>query len=453
MSTPEYLIQKYNGQIPRYTSYPTANHFHESIEEKEVQLWLKNTPVDKPVSLYIHIPFCMKMCGYCGCFTRVAGHYKPVSQYVTTLIKEIHNTASLLGRQRRVSSIHFGGGTPTILETQDMARLFEAIDKSFGRTSNCEIAIEADPRTLKHEMVFTLAYEGFNRISIGVQDTNPAVQEAIGRVQPDDLINQTMAVLKEQNIDSINMDLIYGLPRQTVSTMKETAQKVVKWRPQRISLFGYAHVPWMRPHQKKLEEFGLPNSLERARMFETAEEVLLQEGYVPIGMDHFVLPNDPMAEALKNKTLRRNFQGYTTDTAETLLAFGISGISRFEQGYAQNTTALREYQEAVLGNHIPIKRGYTLQRDDYFHSAIIDAFMCYGQVDLMEICQKHEKECQYLQPFLDHVMVYCEDGLCELDGHTLILQPKGRLFQRLVASAFDPYLANQPNVQKHAQAV
>ncbi|MDH5750643.1 MAG: oxygen-independent coproporphyrinogen III oxidase, partial [Rhodospirillales bacterium] len=330
------LSNKYDLRVPRYTSYPTAPHFNDSVTADVYRRWLGELDVDQNLSLYFHIPFCDEMCWFCGCYTKIVKRYEPVAEYLDTMLGEVDLIADILPARMKASHLHWGGGSPTMLTGEDWQRTIDKLRTRFEVTDNAEIAVELDPRTATEDYVRALATAGVNRASIGVQDFDPLVQQAINRIQPFDVTERVIGWLRKHGIENINMDLMYGLPHQTLARVEDMVAKTATLRPHRIALFGYAHVPWMKSHQKMIKEEDLPDANERWQQFELASERLVESGYVKLGLDHFALPDDDMAAALNENRLHRNFQGYTVDEAPVMLGFGASAIGSLPQGYVQN---------------------------------------------------------------------------------------------------------------------
>lgn len=376
-------------RLPRYTSYPTAPHFSTAIGPDAYAEWLKAIPPNATTSLYLHVPFCRAMCWYCGCHTSVARRDEPIALYAAALRCEIDLVSKRLGRRIQVDHIHLGGGTPTIMAPQSFVDLIGAIRRSFLVLPSAEIAVEIDPRVLVPSMIDALALGGVNRVSLGVQSFDPVVQRAINRVQGFDATAIATEALRNAGITGINFDLIYGLPHQTVASCLDTIRRCVELRPARFSVFGYAHVPGFKKHQRKIEEASLPDSRERHRQSEAIADALKRAGYLQIGLDHFALPGDAMAIALREGKLRRNFQGYTTDASNILLGFGASAIGRLPQGYVQNAAHTRGYLESVSSGRLATVKGYALTDDDRLRAEIIERIMCDFGVDLGQICRRH----------------------------------------------------------------
>lgn len=434
------LIEKYDRAAPRYTSYPTAVQFTPEINARTQHDWLAAVPTEKPVSIYIHVPFCRTLCYYCGCHTKALGDNRsPIDHYLQALIQEVQTTAKALGRAQPVSQIHFGGGTPTILKTAGMAKLFVALRREFAVLDSAEISIEIDPRLVTKKDVQDMAALGFNRVSLGVQDFNEDVQRAIGRMQSYEETKRVSDWFRAAGVNEINFDMIYGLPLQTISSVLDNAQKVASLRPGRIALFGYAHVPWMKKNQIVLERYKMPDAPERFAQFEAVRAYWLAQGYKEIGIDHFALPEDEMYKAWENGTLHRNFMGYTTDRADTIIGLGTSSISAFPQGYAQNNPDTAAWLESANAGALTATRGVALATRDVPRREIIMRLMCYGRANCKETG---------VPPMMDGL---AQDGLVMRQGDNIKITPKGRPFTRIVCTAFDEYLENK--LRRHAKAV
>ncbi|MBI2255867.1 MAG: oxygen-independent coproporphyrinogen III oxidase [Proteobacteria bacterium] len=443
----DHLISVYDRPVPRYTSYPTAPHFHAGIDAKVMVDWLAGLPIDAPLSLYFHIPFCRKMCWYCGCNTQIVARHQPIADFSGMLLKEIAMVGDILtasGHRRQVTSVHFGGGTPNSLAPAEFERIMAAVGHHFALDADLDLAIELDPRTLDAEFLAAMRRTGVNRASLGVQDFDPVVQAAVNRVQPFALVEQCVADLRGAGIRSLNLDLIYGLPFQSVSGLQRTAAQAVSLQPERIALFGYAHVPWMKPHQRLIDEQSLPDAYARFRQFEAASQALTSADYARIGLDHFAKPGDSLRIARDNRTLKRNFQGYTVDRADTLIGFGPSAISALPQGYAQNAPDHTPWARDVGEGRLAAVKGIALSDEDRRRRAIIEQIMCFGRVDLAAFGFDPATIMDALTPLI-------EDGLCHLTGHEVTLTARGLPFQRVVAAAFDAYLV--PAAKRHSRAV
>lgn len=445
------LTTKYDMLVPRYTSYPTAPHFNDDVTADVYGRWLCELDPKTPLSLYFHIPFCDEMCWFCGCYTKIVKRYEPVSEYLDTLLKEIDLTADHLPGRFSAHHLHWGGGSPTMLTGPDWMRIMDKLRARFDFAKNAEIAVEMDPRTATLEYVKAVASAGVNRASIGVQDFDPKVQEAINRIQPFEMTRQVVDWLRDNAIDGINMDLMYGLPHQTEDGVLDMIDKTVEIRPNRIALFGYAHVPWMKSHQKLIKEEDLPDNQQRWTQFSRASDRLEERGYVKIGLDHFALPDDALAIALKNHTVHRNFQGYTVDDSPAMLPFGASAIGALPQGYVQNVLPLRDYARAVEAGEFPVQRGRALTARDKLEADAIMRIMCDLECDLDRVCADHAMPPDALDAGLKKLAPMVADAIVAIDGRHIHLTAQGRPFVRLVASAFDAYLGSGQG--RHSKAV
>lgn len=429
------------AQVPRYTSYPTAPNFHDAITGEIYKSWLANLSENTNLSLYFHIPFCRQLCWFCGCHTKIINGYSPVTHYMDFLKSEVALVANNLN-SKNVSHIHFGGGSPTILSGSDFKDFMALLRDHFIFTKDAELAIEIDPRTADKHKIKAYAETGINRASLGVQDFDITVQRTINRVQSFELVENVINKLRANQIKDINVDLIYGLPNQTTSTLNSTINQTLDLQPNRISLFGYAHVPWMKKHQNLIPAETLPDQSARMEMFDNATEQLQNAGYLPIGLDHFVKPEDALAVAEKSKCLNRNFQGYTTDNSDTLLGLGISSISTLPTAYIQNTSDFQKYSAAIASGNLPIARGIQLNNEDIERRGIIMSLMCNrtAQIDP----KKYSEELSRLNHYIKNNEATYQDGILEISKtatHKL----------RLIASVFDQYLLM--NEHKYSQAV
>ncbi|MFC1673150.1 oxygen-independent coproporphyrinogen III oxidase [Pseudomonadota bacterium] len=445
------LINKYDLRVPRYTSYPTAPHFNEEVNGEVYKRWLSELDPATELSLYFHIPFCDEMCWFCGCYTKIVKRYDPVKDYLGALLAEVDLVADALPERMTAKHLHWGGGSPTMLKSEDWMAIMDKLRSRFDVADDAEIAVELDPRTATEEYVAGLERAGVNRASIGVQSYEPKVQEAIHRIQPYETTKQVIEWLRAHNINRINMDLMYGLPLQDTAEIETMIDLTVDLQPNRIALFGYAHVPWMASHQKMIKEEDLPDAGERWVQFTLAVERLKKLGYVQIGFDHFAHPDDPMAKAIETGDLHRNFQGYTTDSAPAMLGFGASAIGYLPQGYVQNERPLKGYSQAVYSGVLPAVKGIGLSNADKLHRAIIEDVMCNLTVDLGARCAEYDTDVSTLDADLEKLRPLIDDGICTIDGHTITVTEDGRPFIRLVASAFDEYLGS--GAGRHSRAV
>ncbi|WP_291866700.1 oxygen-independent coproporphyrinogen III oxidase [Bradyrhizobium sp.] len=438
-------------RLPRYTSYPTAPHFSAAIGSGKYAEWLKAIPPHASTSLYLHIPFCRAMCWYCGCNTSVVRRDDPVAVYASALRREIELVSQQIDRRIKVDHIHFGGGTPTIMAPETFVDLMGSLRQSFFVAPSAEIAIEIDPRTLTGPMVHALAFGGVNRASLGVQSFDPVVQRAINRVQSFEETAAATTSLRRDGISGINFDLIYGLPHQTVASCLDTVSRCVELRPDRFSVFGYAHVPGFKKHQRRIDDTSLPDSLARHQQSEAIAGALNAAGYLRIGLDHFALPDDGMAVAFREGRLHRNFQGYTTDDSNVLLGFGASAIGRLPQGYVQNEAGTRAYEQAIAGGRLATVKGYALSGDDRLRAEIIERLMCDFGVDFDPICARHGLSTATVLKSSSRLQDLISDGIVELNGTSLTVADDSRFLVRSVAAAFDAYLDGSK--QLHSRAV
>jgi len=435
------LIEAYGGRAPRYTSYPTAVQFVPTVSARQYGAWLKALRRESgPVSAYLHIPFCDRMCWYCGCNTVVVNRRSPIKDYVARLLGEIDLVAATLGERIEIGNVHFGGGTPNMLAPDEIGAILARLAQRFDIAQGAEIAAEIDPRTLTEDWVRAAAEGGMNRASLGVQDFDPDVQKAINRDQPFDLVARAARLLRGAGVHSLNLDLMYGLPRQTLAGLERTIDRALALDPDRLSLFGYAHVPWMKAHQKLIAENELPDSRLRYRMQRRAADLLEQRGWRRLGLDHFARAEDSLAAAASEGRMRRNFQGYTTDEAPVLIGFGASSIGRMPQGYVQNASAVPQWREKLERGELPVARGVEMTDDDRFRADIIERLMCDFKVDLADVCARHGRPIEELGDSLDQIRPMVEDGIAEMRGATVEATRTGRDFIRTICAAFDAHL-------------
>lgn len=423
-------------RLPRYTSYPTALEFG-PLDGKSHDKWLKSLPICEPISLYFHIPYCDKLCWFCGCFTTISNKYGPVEKFLEVLKQEIRQTAKKTGRLK-VRHIHFGGGSPSILEPADFKSLIDVLSECYDIEDVPEFAIEIDPRTVDRDKIFAYASSGVNRVSLGIQDFNLKTQEAINRIQTVDLIEKTMKDFKDAGIERVNFDLIYGLPYQSIDTISETILTTLKFKPSRIALFGYAHVPHMKKHQKLVGEHELPTQKERQAQFNWASKMLTDNGYSAIGLDHFALPDDHLFTSFGQGKLKRNFQGYTDDTANSLIGFGPSAISNLPDGYAQNVPSIRDYIEKILSNKSSVVRGLNISNKDKMFRDVISTLMCYFEVDPVKIAMEHHIHYNF-KIEIKNLMKLVEAGYMSREGNNFKINKKGMPYLRAIATVFDQY--------------
>lgn len=441
-------ILKYNAQLPRYTSYPTAPHFGAADGAAHAAALAALDPAT-PVSLYVHVPFCREMCWYCGCNTSATRKYAPVEDYITLLLREARMLQDTIGQRLPVAHLHFGGGSPSMLSPEDFSRLMDALRQHFDFRADAEIAIEADPRGISHDRAEAYARAGVNRGSFGIQDFSPVVQAAINRMQPAAVVRRAVDLFRHFGIDNINFDLMYGLPRQTCDDVALTVETSLAMAPQRIAVFGYAHVPWMKKHMRLIRDEDLPDAAERLRQFALAERMLTGAGMHAIGIDHFVTATDDMYNACREKQLTRNFQGYTTDSATTLLGLGASSICRLPAGFAQNATTVTEYRDALLDGKLPVAKACAITAEDRLRGAIISDLMCYLECDVEALLARHGQDAGAFDDILTDMQDLAADGLVLPDGRSLRIPSAARQAARLVAARFDAYLGGA--AKRHAQ--
>lgn len=436
------LLHKYSGAVPRYTSYPTAPHFHEGIDNTTYRGWLGALGHRNRLSLYVHIPYCDRLCWFCACHTKHTLKYEPIAIYFEALKQEIAAVGALVSPDAVVSAVHFGGGSPTMLDPQDMQDLMDCLRRHFTFGLAPEISVEMDPNDLDDSRYDALAAIGMSRASLGVQDFDDKVQKTINRIQSFEQTKSVVDAVRARGVHSVNCDILYGLPFQTCETLKRTVDQIVSLAPDRIALFGYAHVPWMKKHQSLIPEHALPDVAERYRQMTMAGEMLRQAGYSQIGIDHFARPTDTLSQAAEAGALRRNFQGYTTDTADALIGLGASSIGRLPQGYVQNMVATGEYQRMVGEGGLAAVKGIELSQDDHLRSHVIERLMCDFSIDLSDLQHRFGKVSHSVRDQAQQFAAGDRDGLVRLDADIFAVTEVGRPFVRNIAAIFDTYLGN-----------
>lgn len=447
-------ILKYDRLVPRYTSYPTAPHFKAMNDEALYQNLLMALPDNSSLSLYLHVPFCTKMCWYCGCHTKITQRYNPVEEYSQLMMREIELIADAIPKQHHIMNIHFGGGSPGILRPNDFENMMEQIHQHFHVHQNAEIAIEIDPRGLSEANVIAYAKAGVNRISLGVQDFDDKVLESVNRQQPFELSETAVNLCRKHGINQFNFDLLYGLPHQTPQIMKETIEKALSLDPDRISLFGYAHVPWMKKHMRLIDETSLPDKNMRYDLFETGSDLLEKAGYLSIGIDHFAKIGDSMSIAAQNETLHRNFQGYTTDRTDALIGIGASSIGKMPSGYVQNAVDMPHYREAILAGKLAVQKFCPISSQDKLHGSVIERLMCDFKVDLGSECIQAGFPENYLDKYLSDLEDFKNDELLEITNNRHIsIKPSAKHIVRIVCSVFDEYMVKISDTPRHAKAI
>lgn len=451
------LIAQHDRSGPRYTSYPTADRFAEGNVTQAYLDALGARQTERPeadLSLYVHLPFCDTVCYYCACNKIATKDRARADTYLDYLAKEIWLVRKRFTEIPRVSQLHLGGGTPTFLTNEQLERLMGLLKSSFTFTEHAECSVEIDPRRLNEGTLALLARHGFNRMSIGVQDLDPVVQKAVNRIQPAEVTERVMAEGRSLEYRSVNIDLIYGLPKQSVDTMQATLDTVLQWRPDRIALYSYAHLPERFMPQRRIESADLPMPAEKLAMLKLAVTRLLAAGYVYIGMDHFALPEDELAKALVAGTLQRNFQGYATQADCDLIALGVSAISRIGNVYAQNHRVLEEYYAALDRKELPLSKGLTMSTDDLIRRAAIHDLLCQSEIIIPRFEAQWEIDFEhYFAPELEHLESLAEDGLIELSAQRISITPKGRFLARIVAMSFDRYLREAKTTARYSKVI
>jgi oxygen-independent coproporphyrinogen-3 oxidase len=442
-------LARFEQTVPRYTSYPTAAQFHAGIDGATYRAWLRRLPAAAPVSLYAHVPFCRALCWYCACHTQVARDPARLDAYADLLEREIDMLADDVGEGRPLAALQLGGGTPTELKV--LGRVIGHARRRFAPAPDCEISVETDPRYVTADLVNALAAAGVTRVSIGVQDFDPVVQRAINRVQPEEMTASCLKLLRDAGIGRINIDLVYGLPHQTLDTLAATIATTAGLRPSRIAVFGYAHVPWMAKRQRAIDEATLPDTPLRHAMADFIARALTQAGYQAIGIDHYALPGDPLAIAARAGQLRRNFQGYTDVPSVTVLGVGATAISRLPDGLAQNTGDLEAYEAAIRVGRYATARGVAATPDDRLVADVIERLMCDFRVDLGAVARAHGMPADVFDDDLPRLRPYVDDGLVEISGGAVRVTEAGRLAVRLICAAFDHHLP--ASGARHSRAI
>ena len=457
---PEALLRRFDTPGPRYTSYPTADRFVEAFGAAELQHALQQRAQGgalgsaTPLSVYVHIPFCESVCYYCACNKVITKHHERAAEYLDALEAEIALLMGPLQPGQPVSQLHFGGGSPTFLSDAELQRVVDALRRAFAIDGHTEMSIEVDPRTVSAKRLAHLRRIGFNRISFGVQDFDPQVQQAVHRVQPYENVRELMRCARELGFKSINADLIYGLPLQTPQTMARTVQQIGELRPDRIALYAYAHLPQRFKPQRRIVSAELPDAGARVAMLGDAIAGFLGRGYHYIGMDHFALPDDALAMAKRQGRLHRNFQGYSTQPDNDLIGLGVSAIGKVGASYYQNVKTLPEYYDALRQGQLPVQRGIALSRDDVLRRAVIMALMCQGRVEFESIALAHlidmreyfARELQALQPM-------AEAGLVQIEPGAIQVTASGWYVVRAVAMVFDRWLQNDQQRERFSRVI
>ena len=439
----------FDARVPRYTSYPTAPHFAGGVGPETFVQWIEAIPAQSEISLYLHVPFCRRLCWFCACRTQGTSSDEPVLAYVKVLKAEIALMKRHLAPGVKLSRLHWGGGTPTLLPADSMRDLAATVFDAVPMAEGAEFSVEIDPNEVDAARLDALAASGMNRASIGVQDFDPEIQKTIGREQSYELTKEVADMIRDRGIASLNADILYGLPFQTNARISDSVQKLLTLNPDRVALYGYAHVPWMSRRQQMIPSDAMPTPQERLALFETARTLFVWDGYEDIGIDHFARPEDGMARAARAGTLRRNFQGYPDDSAPVLVGLGASSISRFPQGFAQNASGTADHTRAVREGHFSTHRGHAFTPDDLLRARIIEALMCDFRVSREEILSHHAVTPEALQAMFKAAADQFGD-MVTLDEAGLAIPPHARPLTRMVARAFDAY---DQSKAKHSAAI
>ena len=453
------LLQRYDVAGPRYTSYPTADRFVEAFGEAEYLQALEQRrdglgAKAYPLSLYVHIPFCESLCYYCACNKIITKHHERGAEYLSYLAREVNLNIAHLGQGQVVSQLHLGGGSPTFLSDAELVQLMSMLRRNFSFAPGGEYSVEIDPRTVTRDRLAVLAEQGFNRLSFGVQDFEPAVQKAVHRIQPAEQVFDLVAASRELGFESVNVDLIYGLPMQTPETFERTLAQVVTLRPDRIALYAYAHLPERFKPQRRIHVQDLPPAGDKLVMLSSAMRVLMAAGYVYVGMDHFALPTDALAVAKRQGRLHRNFQGYSTQPDCDLIALGVSSIGRVGATFSQNVKTLDEYYDLLNHGRLPVARGMALSRDDLVRRTVIMALMCQGSVLFESIELSHLVDFKhYFDAELQTLLGMQDQGLVVLDDLGVHVTELGWFFVRGVAMVFDRYLQADKNRARFSKII
>ena len=435
---------------PRYTSYPTAPHFHAGIDADVVSGWLSAIPAGEAISLYVHVPFCDRLCWFCACHTKQTNRYEPVQTFLEALHAEIRTVAAKVAGRGHVAALHFGGGSPTLLSPDDLRLIMQVLRQHFSFASDASISFEIDPNDITEDKLDALAEIGLTRASLGIQDFDERVQQAINRDQSFEDTKAVVDGLRARGVASINLDVLYGLPHQTIETVHNTIRQVLSLRPDRIALFGYAHVPWFKKHQTLIDEAALPNADARLEQSLAAADIIVAAGYHAIGLDHFALPGDSLAVAARAGTLHRNFQGYTEDGCETLIGLGPSSVSKFRQGYAQNVPATGEYQRRVLAGSLSIARGIAFSDDDRLRAWVIERLMCDFRFSATEALARFGVAAHAVLAEAS-MMAQQTGAMLVREGPEFVVPQSSRPLVRLACARFDRYL--ERGTARHSAAV
>lgn len=435
------LLRKYglfDAKVPRYTSYPPANHFENGAGQKCQSDWLSAVPDGSDISVYIHIPFCKRLCWFCACRTQGTKTMRPVEAYIKVLRQEIRTLRATLAPGIKMARLHLGGGTPTILTGRLMASLLDEVFSAFPKADAFEFSVEIDPTEASHELLETLVDYGFNRASLGVQDFAPIVQDAIGRPQTRQQTADVIQFLRDRGVAAVNLDLLYGLPRQTLQSFRQTLDDVIAMQPDRLAIYGYAHVPWMSKRQVMIKDDDLPDAQARFQLAGIAQDVLNREGYLSIGIDHFALPTDTLATAQNQGQVRRNFQGYTDDQCDTLIGLGASAISRFSEGYVQNAVATAAYQSRIEAQGLAGQKGYVMTPKDALLARVVEGLLCRFTFSSSALGQEFPEHASTIRD-LSVLLMRKFPEVFFISGAGLEMNEWARPLVRIVASCVDTF--------------
>lgn len=452
----EALIRRFDSSGPRYTSYPTADRFTTEFNQHSYQNYLAERATannNPPLSVYVHLPFCESLCYFCACNKIITQDHSRSAEYLRYLALETAMVSNHLEPGRHTQQLHLGGGTPTFLSAAELTQLMDNLRSHFNFAPNAELGVEIDPRTVNSKTLAMLAGLGFNRTSFGVQDFDPAVQAAVNRIQPLEMVENALTASRDSGFESVNIDLIYGLPKQSLSSFDRTLDHVIRLSPDRIALYNYAHLPSRFKAQRLIVAKDLPSAEERLQIFLMSTRRLLEAGYVYIGLDHFAKPDDELNKARLDKSLHRNFQGYTTRAECDLVGLGVSAISKVGASYSQSVRSLNAYYQHLDEGNLPIEKGFNLSADDLLRRHVIMTLMCSMPLDYQQINQQHGVDfVHYFGAELARLLPYSEAGLMTSDNSGITITPKGRLFVRAIGMVFDNYMG-QPTVSTYSKLI
>lgn len=452
----EALIRRFDSSGPRYTSYPTADRFKQDFNETSYKQYLAQRAAasqNPPLSVYVHLPFCESLCYFCACNKIITQDHSRSAEYLGYLDKEMELVAASLGPDRKTDQLHLGGGTPTFLSAAELTQLMDSLRRHFSFSPDAELGVEIDPRTVSEPTLAMLAGLGFNRTSFGVQDFDPAVQAAVNRIQPLEMVEKALVASRNAGFQSVNTDLIYGLPKQTLTSFDRTLDQLIRLSPDRIALYNYAHLPSRFKAQRLIVSSDLPSAEERLQIFLMSTRRLLEAGYVYIGLDHFAKPDDELSKARLDKSLHRNFQGYTTRAECDLVGLGVSAIGKVGHSYSQSVRTLNAYYQRLDQGKLPIEKGFDLSPDDVLRREVIMTLMCSMPVDFSAFNQAHGIDFpSYFAPELTKLEPYEQAGLMQNTGDAIVITAKGRLFVRAIGMVFDKYMG-QPTVSTYSKLI